>query len=164
MTYFQDWEKLAAPAAAELENGATWTTRHGIKCRASRGGAGRWIYCKYCYKNVLPTVFEEESDIVGYQKLAVCSECGSGLDILERRHPEGWVKPVRYQVKVTHYACGCIREYGPMDCSVGSAKPTISMNCPLSMTLRKEGLPIPEGHGWVKVSHYEFWPIEEDEE
>jgi hypothetical protein len=34
-------------------------------------GFGRWIYCKYCYKNVRP-------QISGLNQI-VCSECGYGL-------------------------------------------------------------------------------------
>lgn len=34
-------------------------------------GFGRWIYCKYCYKNVKPM-------LSGINQI-VCSECGSGL-------------------------------------------------------------------------------------
>ena len=39
-------------------------------------GAGRWVYCKYCYKNVLPVIDESEG-------LIVCSERGYGLVILK---------------------------------------------------------------------------------
>lgn len=34
-------------------------------------GFGRWIYCKYCYKNVKPM-------LSGINQI-VCSQCGSGL-------------------------------------------------------------------------------------
>lgn len=37
---------------------------------------GRWVYCKYCYKNVLPIVNYNEG-------LIQCSECGYGLWGLE---------------------------------------------------------------------------------
>lgn len=37
---------------------------------------GRWIYCKYCYKNVLPIINFNEG-------LIQCSECGYGLSLLE---------------------------------------------------------------------------------
>lgn len=37
---------------------------------------GRWIYCKYCYKNVLPK-FSFGGGVV------LCSECQSGLAPLE---------------------------------------------------------------------------------
>ncbi len=37
---------------------------------------GRWIYCKYCYKNVLPIINYNEG-------LIQCSECGCGLCLLE---------------------------------------------------------------------------------
>jgi len=44
--------------------------------RLGKKGAGRWIYCKYCYKNVLPVIDEPEG-------LIVCSECGYGLALLK---------------------------------------------------------------------------------
>ncbi|MGZ5551510.1 MAG: hypothetical protein ACXWE7_12065 [Nitrososphaeraceae archaeon] len=34
---------------------------------------GRWIYCKYCYKNVIPNVNYWEG-------LIECSECNAGLE------------------------------------------------------------------------------------
>jgi len=34
-------------------------------------GLGRWVYCKYCYKNVLPK-------LSGLNQV-VCSKCGYGL-------------------------------------------------------------------------------------
>lgn len=34
-------------------------------------GLGRWIYCKYCYKKVLP--------LLGGCNQVVCSKCGYGL-------------------------------------------------------------------------------------
>ena len=34
-------------------------------------GIGRWIYCKYCYKNVYPKL--------GNVNQILCPECGSGL-------------------------------------------------------------------------------------
>lgn len=46
-------------------------------------GAGRWTYCKYCYKNVQPFIFTEDWE-VGWQRLLCCSECGSGLQVIDR--------------------------------------------------------------------------------
>lgn len=37
---------------------------------------GRWVYCKYCYKCVLPIVNYDEG-------LVQCSECSSGLARLD---------------------------------------------------------------------------------
>jgi len=37
---------------------------------------GRWVYCKYCYKNVCPEVDYLEN-------LVRCSECGAGLAPLD---------------------------------------------------------------------------------
>jgi len=39
-------------------------------------GVGRWIYCKYCYKNVLP---ECSTGYDGISFQIVCGECGYGL-------------------------------------------------------------------------------------
>lgn len=46
-------------------------------------GHGRWIYCKYCYKNVLPTALEEE---YGNKRTLtiVCPICTSGLKTFHR--------------------------------------------------------------------------------
>ncbi len=47
-------------------------------------GYGRWIYCKYCYKNVQPYYLEEELDIVVKsvkQVIIGCPICTSGLKI-----------------------------------------------------------------------------------
>lgn len=44
-------------------------------------GAGRWVYCKYCYRSVLPLVVDESLD--GRRQVMVrCSRCDHGLDIL----------------------------------------------------------------------------------
>lgn len=37
---------------------------------------GRWVYCKYCYKNVLP-------NLAFFDGLIECSECKAGLAPLE---------------------------------------------------------------------------------
>ena len=52
----------------------------------SARGFGRWIYCKYCYKNVKPM-------LSGINQL-VCSECGSGLtpDFFLRKNLERWLE------------------------------------------------------------------------
>jgi hypothetical protein len=52
-------------------------------------GLGRWIYCKYCYKCVLPML----SGI--YQ--VVCSECGAGLtpDFFNYEDLIRWLKEKR---------------------------------------------------------------------
>ncbi len=55
----------------------------GIITTRTTRGAGRWAYCKYCYKNVQPVILIEESRIER-QRLLCCSECGSGLEVLER--------------------------------------------------------------------------------
>lgn len=38
----------------------------------------RWMYCKYCYKNVLPRLLVEEVDGQRYV-MEICSECEAGL-------------------------------------------------------------------------------------
>jgi hypothetical protein len=43
------------------------------------GGYGRWMYCKYCYKNVRPVASYEDVEPVGETRQALCSECGAGL-------------------------------------------------------------------------------------
>ena len=63
----------------ELEDGTKigWPTK----------GLGRWIYCKYCYANVTPAYFEEESiyeDESGVDAMITCSDCGAGLVRLEQ--------------------------------------------------------------------------------
>jgi len=45
------------------------------RIRLGKKGAGRWVYCKYCYKNVMPIIDEDED-------LIVCRECGYGLAVL----------------------------------------------------------------------------------
>jgi len=37
----------------------------------SAKGFGRWIYCKYCYKNVKP--------LLSGPNQIICSKCGAGL-------------------------------------------------------------------------------------
>ncbi len=52
----------------------------------SSKGIGRWIYCKYCYKNVLPMMS-------GINQI-VCSECGYGLtpDFFTFKALKRWLK------------------------------------------------------------------------
>lgn len=45
--------------------------QHFIEPVRDTKGFGRWIYCKYCYRNVLP-------QLSGLNQI-VCSECGYGL-------------------------------------------------------------------------------------
>lgn len=49
-------------------------------------GFGRWIYCKYCYKNVKPM-------LSGINQL-VCSKCGCGLtpDFFLMENLKRWLK------------------------------------------------------------------------
>ncbi len=47
------------------------TSKERIKLGKTKG-IGRWIYCKYCYKNVQPV--EDTAEM-----LIICSECGYGL-------------------------------------------------------------------------------------
>lgn len=54
-----------------------------VESAVSRGG-GRWVYCKYCYKSVLPFLLTEEWGDGGRQVLLCCSLCDAGLDLLER--------------------------------------------------------------------------------
>lgn len=64
--------------------GETTVTDDGdITCTLTKGGWGRWVYCKYCYRNVAPYDLREESKDSGITRLCVCSECGGGLDLLE---------------------------------------------------------------------------------
>lgn len=48
-------------------------------------GFGRWIYCKYCYKNVKPM-------LSGINQV-VCSKCGSGLtpDFFSMENLKRWL-------------------------------------------------------------------------
>jgi len=53
-------------------------------------GFGRWMYCKYCYKNTRPLCsFENlasitDGELEGIFVQAVCGECGAGLTPPER--------------------------------------------------------------------------------
>lgn len=48
---------------------------------------GRWVYCKYCYRNTLPLALHEflqkrdGSQIHGI--MLICSRCGSGLETIK---------------------------------------------------------------------------------
>lgn len=52
---------------------------------------GRWVYCKYCYKNVLPVVDYLEN-------LVKCSQCGYGLApldvVIEAGSYQNWYKEI----------------------------------------------------------------------
>jgi len=50
-------------------------------------GLGHWIYCKYCYENVLP--------VLGGINQVVCSKCGYGLspDFFTFKALKEWVNP-----------------------------------------------------------------------
>jgi uncharacterized Zn finger protein len=39
----------------------------------------RWVYCKYCYKNVCPSILRETGPD-GDSEQVTCSECGAGLE------------------------------------------------------------------------------------
>jgi hypothetical protein len=39
----------------------------------------RWVYCKYCYKSVVPTILREYGSF-GATEQVTCSECGAGLE------------------------------------------------------------------------------------
>jgi len=54
--------------------------KHNVK------GLGRWIYCKYCYKSVKPS-------LSGINQV-VCSECGAGLspDFFKFKNLLQWLK------------------------------------------------------------------------
>ena len=45
------------------------------------GGAGRWVYCKYCYKSTLPLTVHAHGFGVGEvcSEQVICSECAYGL-------------------------------------------------------------------------------------
>jgi hypothetical protein len=43
---------------------------------------GRWVYCKYCYRNARPEIGPDGS-------LVVCSKCGAGLAPLDRVQEAG---------------------------------------------------------------------------
>jgi hypothetical protein len=58
-------------------------TSEKITVTRTTKGAGRWTSCKDCYKNVQPFIFTEDWE-VGWQRLLCCSECGSGLRIINR--------------------------------------------------------------------------------
>jgi hypothetical protein len=47
------------------------------------GGFGRWMYCKYCYKDVCPVASHENVSSSGATRQALCSECGAGLSPCE---------------------------------------------------------------------------------
>jgi hypothetical protein len=60
-------------------------------------GIGRWVYCKYCYKNVRPVVMMEELPPAAHwppSEMVLCSECSAGLTapvaIGEGGVKEGW--------------------------------------------------------------------------
>jgi hypothetical protein len=46
-------------------------------------GAGRWAFCNYCYRHVQPYILMEESRFER-SRILRCSECDSGLLLLER--------------------------------------------------------------------------------
>jgi hypothetical protein len=46
--------------------------KHIAMINTSKVTLGRWIYCKYCYKNVKPR-------LGGDYSIVLCSECGYGL-------------------------------------------------------------------------------------
>ena len=56
------------------------------RAQAPSRGLGRWMYCKYCDKNVRPlALIEDERDFAPelpdpqLTRMAVCSACGYGL-------------------------------------------------------------------------------------
>lgn len=47
---------------------------------------GRWMYCKYCYKDIKPVVN-------WYDGLVECSECDAGLyPLYDQEDIESWIK------------------------------------------------------------------------
>jgi hypothetical protein len=63
----------------------------------SSDGVGRWVYCKYCYKNVRPVVMMEELPPAANwppSEMILCAECSAGLTapvaIAEGGAAEGW--------------------------------------------------------------------------
>ena len=58
----------------------------GTKIGWPARGLGRWTWCKYCKKSVIPAYFEEEivySDGLVPTAMVSCSVCGHGLKRLE---------------------------------------------------------------------------------
>jgi len=51
----------------------------GAKFYIRTRGAGRWIYCKYCGKNVMPVILTEVHPGIGVHEMVLCSQCGYGL-------------------------------------------------------------------------------------
>jgi uncharacterized Zn finger protein len=54
----------------------------------------RWVYCKYCYKNVRPSILREKG-FFNETVQVTCSECGAGLE------PFTEVPPDPKEVKTT---------------------------------------------------------------
>ena len=50
-------------------------------------GYGRWMYCKYCYKHVLPAISRPNIQTGLMSRQIVCSECGCGLAPPEADRP-----------------------------------------------------------------------------
>ena len=63
-----------------------------LVARQTTEGAGRWTYCKYCYKNVQPFILIEETPIIR-EPLSCCSECGAGLESWSRRRDGPRIPP-----------------------------------------------------------------------
>lgn len=51
----------------------------GSKFYVRAKGAGRWVYCKYCDKNVMPVILTEIFPDTLIHEMVLCSECGYGL-------------------------------------------------------------------------------------
>ena len=68
-------DKLLGPPLSL--NGGQVVSENGQISELVSGGAGRWMYCKYCYKTVRPIRLLE--NVFGETAMVVCSECGAGL-------------------------------------------------------------------------------------
>ena len=71
---------------------ADGTREVGIETVEPAVGYGRWVYCKYCYKNVRPAISHPSESERGKHGLPrseqlICAECGYGLA------PPVWLEP-----------------------------------------------------------------------
>lgn len=51
----------------------------GYRAYIRTKGAGRWIYCKNCHRNVMPVVLTEIPPGGSVYEMVLCSQCGYGL-------------------------------------------------------------------------------------
>jgi len=62
----------------------------------------RWVYCKYCYKNVYPRIDDSSEDIVN------CSACGAGLatlhGVVKYGSYKAWYRHIVEQFNKEHHA------------------------------------------------------------